>query len=177
MLESSAHLDTLGGQKRKAEAKQIGTATERRVDWHGKSYEHIALPPNASSIGITLSAQIVAGQAAELALKYAIEFEDPDRSAPPTHRLDDLYGKLSSDRKDAIEQDYSKRKSCHTLPRQGWQPAGEVFGSARDYPVLFRYATEEGQASYEMQPVFLREAVCSVLASLGANVRWGSGSS
>ena len=174
MLESSAHLDALAAEKRKDEEKQVGAPTGRKVDWHGKSYELVELPHDAYSIGITLSAQIVAGQAAELALKYAFQVENPDKVAPQIHWLDDLYRRLSSNRKNQIEGDYSLRKSRHSShPWPGWQTAEEVFRSGRDYPVLFRYATEEGQAPYEVQPVFLREAVCSVLASLGANVRWG----
>ena len=130
------------------------------------------------SRGITLSAQILAGQAAEVALKYAYEFEHSDKTAPQIHWLDDLYSRLSEGVKKRIEEDYSIRKQRHGHSLwPGWETAEEVFRSARDYPVRSRYAMEEGQPDWQSQPIFLREAVCSVLASLGQNVQWGTGSS
>ena len=35
-----------------------------------------------------------------------------------------------------------------------------------------RYATEEGTNIGYSQPIFLREAICSVLNSLGVPVKW-----
>ncbi len=173
MLESSAHLDELATERRRSEAEKFGRTTGERMEWDGKSYEVVQLE-GGHSIGITLSAQIIAGQAAELALKYAFEVEYPIKSAPSIHRLDDLYSQLSKERKNRIERDYSTRKQRHNSPPvPGWETAQEVFDSCRDYPVLFRYATEEGQSPYEVRPILLREAVCSVLASLEVNVRWG----
>ena len=178
MLESSARLDEFAAQQREVEASKIGRATGEIVDWHGEQREVVALPLNAYSFGMIQSAQILAGQAAELALKYAFESKKPQDIAPTIHELDCLYELLSDDRKEKTEEDYSLRKQRHSSPPiSGWQTAEEVFCSARDYPVLFRYLTEEGVSSFEVQPQFLREAVCSVLATLSVNVRWGSGSS
>ena len=178
ILESSAHLDTVAAEKRRTEAAESGIS-KGTIVWHGKEYEMVELP-DAYSIGITLSAQILAGQAAELALKYAYESEHPNanKGAPGGHDLDVLFKQLSQDRKIKIEQDYAVRIRRHTSPpTEGWETVEEAFRSGRNYPVLFRYATEEGQEFHYMEPIFLREAICSVLASLGANVRWGASSS
>ena len=124
------------------------------------------------SFGITQSAQILAGQAAELALKWAFEAENPDKIAASTHRLDCLFNSLSSDRKQNIEDDYASRiRQYRSLPIEGWRTAKQVFLSGGDYPVLFRYLTE-GPPSFEVQPQYLREAVCSVLVSLGFKTEW-----
>lgn len=146
------------------------------MEWHGQSYEIVDLPSNSYSLGIMIAAQILAGQAAELAIKYVYQIEYP--TAPPLegHFLDDLYVKLSNDRRVRVEKDYAIRMRHHSSqPIPGWRTAEQTFRSGRNYPVLFRYATEEGQSPYEVQPIFLREAVCSVLASVGTNVRWGAG--
>ncbi len=173
MLESSAHLDTRGSERRQVEAKEGGKSTGQDMVLQGKPYKVVELPSNSYSIGITLSAQVLAGQAAELALKYAYECEHGDKAAPQIHWLDDLFSLLSDEMKKAIEEDYSIRKQRHSSsPWPGWETAEEVFRSARDYPVRSRYATEEGQPDWRFQPIFLREAVCSVLASLGYNIRW-----
>ena len=130
------------------------------------------------SFGITQSAQILAGQAAELALKLAFEKENPGKVAPTMHQLDCLFRLLKSDSRQYVEADYSRRIQQHKhSPIKGWQMVREVFHSRRDYPVLFRFLTEEGRPSFVVQPQFLREAVCSVLALLGQKVQWNSGSS
>ena len=173
MLESSAHLDERAREKRKEEAQRSGVTRSEKMEWHGQSYDVVDLPSDSLSLGITLSAQILAGQAAELAIKYVYQVEHP--TAPPLegHFLDDLFLKLSSDRRGKVEEDYGVRMRHHgSQPIPGWGTAQEVFRAGRKYPVLFRYATEEGQSPYEVQPIFLREAVCSVLASIGTNVSW-----
>ena len=109
MLESSAHLDTRGSARRQEEASTAGRASGHQK-LHGKSYQVIELPHNSYSLGITLSAQVLAGQAAELALKYVYEREHRDEPAPTTHRLDYLYSLLSDGMKKRIEEDYSIRK-------------------------------------------------------------------
>ena len=176
MLESSAHLDNLATERRRVEAKESGVTRSEKMEWHGKSSDGVDLPSNSLSLGIELSAQILAGQAAELAIKYVFQVEYPEEPPIEGHFLDDLYLKLSNDRRFKVEEEYGVRVLNHSSqPIPGWGTAQEVFRSGRDYPVLFRYATEEGQSPYEVQPIFFREAVCSVLASIGTNVRWGAG--
>ena len=177
MLESSAHLDAMAAEQRRKEAGEFGRPTGQLMDWKGESYEVVDVT-GGYSIGITLSAQILAGQAAELGLKYVYEAENPRVGAPRGHQLDALYEKLTKNTKARIEEDYTVRREQHdSSPGEGWKTVEAVFRSAKDYPVIFRYATEEGQAFPYMEPIFLREAVCSVMASLGINIRWGTGSS
>ncbi len=176
MLESSAHLDNLGQERRGQEADTMENNGSDNVLLNGKVYQAVVLPPNSCSLGITLAAQILAGQAAELALKYVFEQENPSKTAPQIHRLDILYSKLSEWSKKMVEADYLNRKRLHdALLWPGYETAEEVFRTSRDYPVWARYATEGGQQSVQLQPIFLREAVCSVLASGGYNVHWGTG--
>ena len=132
------------------------------MDWHGNSYEVIDVL-GGYAIGISISAQILAGQAAELVLKYAYEAEN-SKTAPQTHELDALYRLLSQDRKAKIEEEYAVRIQRHeSSPGEGWKTAKQAFLSGKDYPVRFRYATEEGQSPSCVEPIFLREAICSVL--------------
>ena len=177
MLDGSAELDTRGNEQRKREAYTLGSIGEESIEIQGTKYQVIKLPPNSWSLGVTLSAQILAGQAAELALKYAYEQENPSKTAPQIHRLDSLYFKLGEETRRNVEDDFATRKERHSnFIWPGWETAKEVFYSARDYPVWARYATEEQHQPREFQPILLREAVCSVLASMGYNVRWGVGS-
>ena len=177
MLESSARLDTMAAEQRRREADEFGRPTGQFMDFKGESYEVVDVT-GGHSIGITLSAQILAGQAAELALKYAYETENPGVSAPRGHKLEALYERLTKNRKARTEEDYVVRLKQHdSLPGKGWKTVEQVFRSGKNYPVIFRYATEEGQEFSYMEPIFLREAVCSVLATLGINIRWGSSSS
>ena len=174
MLESSAHLDQLAAKRRIIEAEKFGRPTGQTMNWHGKDYE-VADITGGYSLGITISAQILAGQAAELALKYAYESENLNVSAPARHELDFLYSKLSQDKKVKTEEVYKARvQQQEASPGEGWKTAEQAFQSGKDYPVLFRYLTEEGASGSSMEPIFLREAVCSVLASIGTNIRWGS---
>ena len=171
MLEGSTNLDGMAAKKREVESKEFGKETGQHVSVDGKLLSVVDIT-GGYSLGISISAQIIAGQAAELSLKYAYEAEHPNKYAETTHRLDVLYNQLSQDRKKRIEEDYAERMQRYDRsPQEGWETAQKVFHSGRDYPVLFRYATEEGRDIPFMQPVFLREAVCSVLASLETNIR------
>ena len=173
LLESSAHLDNHATEKRRSKEAKFGRATGQRIDLHGESLKKIGIS-GGYSIGIHLAAQMLASHAAELALKYAYESENPNQSAEKTHRLDILYYKLSQEKKDRIEADFAKRHGQVSEPGDGWKTAEEVFHSGKDYPVLFRYATEEGCPNFHVKPIFFRDAVCSVMASLGHNIRWGA---
>ena len=174
MLESSARLDGVAAKKRKDEAGEFGRPARDQMNWRGRPRETIDVT-GGYSIGILISAQILAGQAAELALKYAYESENPRVSAPRGHELNASYERLSRDKKAQIEEDYALRVQRHeNPPGKGWETTEQVFRSGKDYPVLFRYCTEEGHEPFYAEPVFLREAVCSVLASIGAKVNWSA---
>lgn len=122
--------------------------------------------------GALSSSFLLAAHAAELALKLAYEYENPQKTALSKHYLDKLYRELTTTRKLNIETEYTKRIGLHeSTSIHGWQSAEEVFSTGRDFPVLLRYLTEEGQPPFGIHPNFLREAVCSVLGSIGTNVR------
>ena len=173
MLGSSARLDTAAAERRQIEAERFGTTRGFQTDLHGNMREAIDIS-SGYSIGITQSAQVLAGLAAELALKYAYEADHPSAVAPRTHKLyDKLYRKLSAIRRQEVEADYAVRIQRHQSdPDEGWKTTCQVFRSANDYFEQWRYATEEGSVISYSQPIFLREAVCSVLKTLGANVTW-----
>ena len=173
MLESSAQLDSTAAERRKTEAADFGKSIGFQRGRDGKTREVIDIS-GGISIGITQSAQVIAGLAAELALKYVYEIENPTAVAPQTHKLyDKLYSKLSTNRRDSVEADYAVRIQRHQFePEQGWKTAEQVFQSANDYFERWRYATEEDTANAYSQPVFLREAICSVLKILGVNISW-----
>lgn len=173
MLESSAMLDTHAAKQGKIEAKTVG----KPMGWHqgpdGIVREVIDVSAGYS-LGIMQSAQVLAGLAAELVLKYAFESENPKLVAPSSHHLHDLYCRLSQKKRTSVESDYAKRIKRHTdTPPVGWRKAKQVFQSADNYFVDWRYLSEEGNNLSDAQPIFLREAVCSVIAALGVTVNWG----
>ena len=157
----------------KSKPRILGSREDFKEDRDGKTREAIDIS-GGYSIGMMQSAQVIAGLAAELALKYAYETENPTAVAPKTHKLyDKLYSKLSANRRDSVEADYAVRIQRHQFePEQGWKTAEQVFQSANDYFERWRYATEEDTVITYSQPVFLREAICSVLKTLGVNISW-----
>ena len=75
----------------------------------------------------------------------------------------------------AIESDYSERiKGRNDNPPVGWSKAKQVFQASDNYFVDWRYVSEEGSDVPDAFPIWLREAVCSVLASLGTTITWGN---
>ena len=173
MLESSAQLDGAAAERRRIEAAGFGKSRGFQRDRDGKTREVVDIS-GGYSIGITQSAQVLAGLAAELALKYAYETDNPDVVTPPTHKLyDKLYSKLSTNRRNNVEADYAVRTQRHHFEHdEGWKTAKQVFQSANDYFEKWRYVTEEDIVIAYSQPVFLREAICSVVKTLGVNISW-----
>ena len=173
MLESSAILDTRAAEQREIEAKTLGKPMGSHRGPDGIMREVIDVSAG-HSLGMTQSAQVLAGLAAELALKYAFESEHPKSVAPSSHHLHDLYCKLSENKRTSVESDYAKRIKLHTdKPPVGWRTTKQVFQSADNYFVDWRYLSEEGSTLSNARPIFLREAVCSVMAALGVKINWG----
>ena len=175
MLESSAHLDEEAAKKRKVEAASYGSSVGPVRLPSGKVGEGIQIPVGRTlSLGTMVSAQVLAGLTAELALKYAYEADHPDKAAPGTHKLySGLYCKLSNDRKRGIEVDYAERIRRHPQkPSDGWETAEQVFQSANNYFEYWRYIVELGKENSYAEPIYLREATASVLKTLGCNIRW-----
>lgn len=177
MLESSAHLDEEAAKKRQVEATSHGRSAGPIRMASGEVREMIRLPVSQTlSLGTTVSAQVLAGLAAELTLKYAYEADHPCKAAPGTHELyRRLYRKLSDDRKRVIEADYAERiRRKPQRPSAGWETAEKAFRSANNYFEYWRYIVEPGQENSYVEPIFLREATASVLKTLGCNIRWRS---
>ena len=174
MLESSAHLDELASTKRKIEAETIGQSIGWKRFSDGEMYECIDIS-GGYSLGIMQSAQVLVGLAAELSLKYAFESEHPNTVAPSSHKLHSLYCGLSKEKRTAIESDYSERiKGRKDNPPVGWRKAKQVFQASDNYFVDWRYLSEEGRNVSDAFPIWLREAVCSVLASLDIKITWSN---
>ena len=120
MLKSAAIINEHFNTRFKQEVTESGSVvrppTEEEKDalqFHkGASALGVSLSERYSgnySIGMYQSAQVLVGLAAELALKFAYEQENPNISAPNSHDLFDLYHNLSRERKCGIEFDYSRR--------------------------------------------------------------------
>ena len=180
ILESSATLDEQAAKKREKEAKKfeiLGALSEIpdgiRELTNSKKKEAINIPIEKSlSLGTMASAQVLAGLAAELALKYAYEDDNPERCAQRIHNLSDLFGSLSSERKKQIEEDYRIRVQEHSHnPASGWETAENAFQSAKDHFVKWRYMPQKLDEFHLEQPVWLREATASILATLGQNIK------
>ncbi len=169
MLESSDHIDSLAAERQKIEAAK-SSRREWQQDQYGEMREFTVIS-GGYSIGMIQSAQVLAGLAAELALKYVYEIERPDAVAPQTHKLyDDLYSELPVKRRNEIEADYAVRIQQHKrLPDEGWKTAEQAFQSANNYFLDWRYMAEGNVIPYA-QPVFLKEAIRSVLKTLGINI-------
>lgn len=109
---------------------------------------------------------VLVSLAAELALKYAWEREpnNADKSARkigPGHQLKDMFGELSPDRKQAIEEEYCQRTNPHTK----CQTAEETFGQYKKPFVEFRYMGECPLSGEEaMRATDLIHATKSVIA-------------
>ena len=181
MLKSAAIINEHFNTRLEQESIVVGTILRTPT---GKEREALQLSDRASALGIDLtegysgnysigmyqSCQVLVGLAAELALKFAYEQDNPSMDPPGGHDLFVLYGKLSQDRKADIESDYSIR----ILRRQdmqpvNWQTAESVFKAVRNHFVDWRYMSERRVIPY-FQPVLLVEAACSVCKTLGMNI-------
>lgn len=181
VLESSAMLDERASARQKQVAAERGHEATIQTD---ELPEEIRSSAGAAprvidltgdySIGILQSAQVLAGLAAELALKFAYEQEHTNEAAPNEHDLLVLYKKLSEKRRSDIVADYAERLQRHaTAPAPNWKTAEGAFEAARHHFVDWRYASEGKNIPYS-QPVFLREAVCSICGTLGVRINWSS---
>ena len=102
--------------------------------------------------------------------REAVSMESHDLNAP--------YETLSKDKnlngREIMKDVYN---AASPLPGEGWKTVEEVVNMGEHQPLGFRYVTGEGQEFSCIKSIFLREAACSVLASPGINIRWGTGSS
>ena len=175
LLESSAHLDEFAAARRKEDAARYGTVKRRQAVPPDGTIREVTFLERAYSLGITQGAQVLAGLAAELALKYVWEDENSGQSAAGTHKLHNLFRSISRTRRDEMDADYKVRLQRHAnKPPSGWQTLDDVFRTTNDYFESWRYVSEEGAHIPYVEPRFLREAVCSVLKTMGVNVNWAT---
>ena len=104
---------------------------------------------------------VLAGLAAELALKWLWEWDNHPRSSKGCHDLLILFNELSEDLKEKVRAAYLQR-ACPSEP--GWESADEVFNICRNAFVDWRYVVEEGGfKDYVMHATYLNHATRSVL--------------
>ena len=170
MLESSALLDQKAAEMRRSESIH---GISRGVQTIGSFTAEVIALPLSHSLGVTISAQVLAGQAAELGLKLLYE-EKTQRSAIRNHDLYDQWTKLPTNVRQMVQERYELRIKRHMpLNQPKWTRLSELLVSCRRYAIDWRYVTEDDPQRYlDTSPVLLREAVCSVMSVLGYNINW-----
>ena len=104
---------------------------------------------------------VLAGLAAELALKWLWERDNHPSSSKSCHDLLILFDELSEDLKGKIRAAYLQR-ACPCEP--GWESADKVFKICKNAFVDWRYVVEEGGfKDYVMHATYLHHATRSVL--------------
>ena len=104
---------------------------------------------------------MLAGLAAELALKWLWEWDNHPRSSKSRHDLLILFNELLEDLNEKVRAAYLQR-ACPYEPR--WESADEVFKICRNAFVDWRYVVEEGGfKDYVMHATYLNHATRSVL--------------
>ena len=104
---------------------------------------------------------VLAGLAAELALKWLWERDNQPSSSKNCHDLLFLFNELSDDLKVEIRAAYLQR-ACLCEP--GWESADKVFKICKNAFVDWRYVVEEGGfKDYVMHATYLNHATLSVL--------------
>ena len=115
---------------------------------------------------------VLASLAAELALKYAWERESKNAGEPAPkigsgHQLEKMFRKLCPDRKEAIEEEYCRRR---TIKQTKCETAEEAFGQYKKPFEEFRYMGEYPLSNEEaMRATDLIQATKSVIAVARAN--------
>ena len=173
MLESSAMLDEKASEMRKLESRHGQSQGVQTVS--GVTAEVIALPLS-HSLGVTVSAQVLAGQATELSLKLLYE-EKTHKLASQNHDLYSEWNRLPSNVKQQVQQNYEVRIKRHMpLNQPKWSQLSELLISCRRYSIDWRYITEDDpQRHMDSSPILLREGVCSMMGILGYNINWSGG--
>ena len=118
-------------------------------------------PEQRQELGEYQGRVVLAGLAAELALKWLWERDNHPCSAKSCHDLVILFNELSEDLKGKIKAGYLRR----ALPCEpGWESADRVFNICSKAFVEWRYIVEEGGfKDYIMHVTYLNHATRSVL--------------
>ena len=118
-------------------------------------------PEQRQELGEYQGRVVLAGLAAELALKWLWEKDNQACSAKSCHDLSILFNKLSEELKGKIRVGYLKRAfPCEP----GWESADRVFKICKNAFVDWRYIVEEGGfKDYIMHVTYLNHATWSAL--------------
>ena len=132
-----------------------------RETLHGKFDIAKVAPEEIREMGKYQGRVVLVSLAAELALKFAWEQENPGQTASNNHNLEHWFKQLSSSLKKSIEREYLK---FATQPKVGWKTANQTFKKCKDSSLDWRYIVEEGHGpQHKMQATYLKHATMSVI--------------
>ena len=129
-------------------------------------------PEEVQELGKYQGRVVLVALAAELALKFAWEVENPSKGgAPGRHNLKKLFCQLTSCSQNKIRVEYEKRfKKLQTQVEVSdtneleWTTVDQVFYNCRNAFESWRYIVEKGKyPNYIMRATFLSEATWSVI--------------
>ena len=134
-----------------------------RVTLHGERNIANSTLKQRQKLGMYQGRVVLVAFAAELALKFVWERENPCKPACGIHDLQKLFNCLSDDLKNKIRSEYVKRAG--SPKEEEWKTADQVFTTCKDAFEDWRYIVEEGQlpTKYEMRVTYLKHATLSVV--------------
>ena len=120
-----------------------------------------------TSGGYNLVMTIIAAQAAELALKFAFELEHPGEVAPRTHDLYDLFLRLSTERRESVQEEYHANVKSHgKMVPMDRRDLESLFLEDAD-ALSWRYQAEGKESGIFLSyPLLLVEGTLSVLSTI-----------
>ena len=126
--------------------------------------------PQQKGFGQYQGRVVLMALAAELALKFAYEKDNPQESAPATHNLSKLFKKLKGHRQAKIQEHYEHLLSERELsPQEEWcETVSQVFKKCRDISMVWRFAVEEGKVptKFVMRATYLELATRGVVEEI-----------
>ena len=132
-------------------------------------------------IGLYQARVVVIALAAELALKFSYEQENPSEVAPATHDLRDLFAELSDDKVKAVRKVYARllNQYKHQLEQDkkeyledGWETADHLFENCRYAFEDWRYIEERmPRTPFVMRATLLELGARSVLEGVRESLR------
>lgn len=137
-----------------------------RETLHGDTKIKDCCPEQLLKFGQYQGRVVLAALAAELALKFAWEKENPEGGhAKGRHCLHQLFKRLSTERKGKIRNEYATRLTkANADPPKKWKTADKVFETCNRSFEHWRYIVEEDSfENYIMQATYLIEATRSVI--------------
>ena len=136
----------------------------RRALFDGKHKIANFKPEYIQELGQYQGRVVLAALAAELALKFAWESENPGRGAAlGGHKLLECFNQLSADLKEEIRKEY-QRRAGNSSPKE-WRTVDQVFTICNETFEVWRYLVEKGNIpDYTMQAKCLNDATRSVIS-------------